>query len=202
MYNLNKKEMNILKKLNSPAKIQDFINKLKTNFEEKGETCMSPRRVLREKKAHCIEAAFLAHLAFKINNMDSWVVDLKGNDWDHVICIFKKEGFGCISKSNHAAHRYREPIYRDVRELVMSMFHEYIDDNGNKTLREFSEMVDLSVFGEEWVTDEKELWWLNDALEGLKHFPILSKEQENNLRKADKIEIEAGKITEYQKIDL
>jgi len=84
----------------------------------------------------------------------------------------------------------------------MSMFHEYIDDNGNKTLREFSEMVDLSVFGEEWVTDEKELWWLNDALEGLKHFPILSKEQENNLRKADKIEIEAGKITEYQKIDL
>lgn len=202
MYNLTEKEYKILKELNSPGKIQDFINKLKVNFEENGETCMSARRVLRENKCHCIEGAFLAALALKIHGEKPLVVDLKGtkNDWDHVIAVFKKNGkWGCISKSNHACHRYREPVYRDIRELVMSIFHEYIDKKGRKTLRSFSMPVNLDRFGEGWITGEQDLWKVHDALDKIRHFSILTNNQLRSLRKADKIEIKAGNIVEYKK---
>lgn len=198
MFRLSSKEIEILKKLDSPSRIQDFVNKLEINFEKNGETLMSPRRVLRERKAHCIEAAFLAWLAFKINKKKAWIVDLKADrDYDHVICVFEKNNkLGCISKSNHAAHRYREPVYRDLRELVMSIFHEYIDEKGRKTLRSFSEPLDLEVFGENWITEEKDLWFMDNALDSIKHFDILEKNQK--LRKADKIEIKAGNIVEWK----
>lgn len=202
MQELSKGEYKILKGLNSAKKIQDFVNSLKVNFEYNGETCMSPRRVLREGRAHCIEAAFLAWLAFKINGKKAWIVDLKGtkDDWDHVICVFKKDGqWGCVSKSNHAAHRYREPIYRDIRELVMSIFHEYIDKRGRKNLRSFSVPIDMKKFGKKWITSEKELWNIHDALDKVKHFNILTRKQIANLRRADKVEIRAGNIVGEKK---
>lgn len=203
MLNLTKQEQKILSKLNTPGKIQDFLNKLEINFEEKGETCMSPRRVLREKKAHCIEGAFLAYLCLKINNKKAWVVDLKTtqDDFEHVLCVFKKdEKYGAISKTNHAVLRYREPVYNSIRELVMSFFHEYFDNKGRKTLRSFSIPVDLfKKFGSSWITAEEELWKMHDYLDKLRHFKILSIKQARNLRRADKIEIQAGKILEWKK---
>jgi len=202
MYNLTKEEYKILKKLDNEKKIQDFVNKLEINFEENRETCMSPRRVLREKKAHCIEAALLAYLAFLVNNKKAWLVDLKTtrDDFEHVICVFKKYGkYGCISKSNHLAHRYREPIYRDIRELVLSIFHEYIDKKGKKTLRSFSLPVNLNRFGNKWITSEKNLWNIHDYLDKIKHFPILNRKQIANLRKADKFEIKLGNMEEFKK---
>jgi len=203
MHNLTKEEKEILRKMNTPQKIQDFLNKLKINFEEKGETCLSPRRVLRERKAHCIEGAFLAYLCFKINGKGSWIVDLKTTkyDFEHVICAFKKDGkFGAVSKTNHSVLRYREPVYNSIRELVMSYFHEYFDNKGRKTLRSFSIPVDLfSQFGYDWITREDNLWEMHEGLDKIKHFPILTRKQIRNLRKADKIEIEAGKIVEWKK---
>lgn len=204
MYNLTKEEEKILRKLNTPGKIQDFLNKLEINFEEKGETCMSPRRALREGKAHCIEGAFLAALCLKLQGGKPLVVDLKTtkNDFEHVLCVFEKDGkWGAISKTNHAVLRYREPIYKDIREIVMSMFHEYFDDKGRKTLRSFSSPINLDKFGTDWITSEEELWEMHDALDKEKHFKILTRKQAWNLRKADRIEIDAGKIVEYKKKD-
>lgn len=202
MYNLTKEEEKILKKLNTGKKIQDFLNRLEINFEEDGETCMSPRKVLRERKAHCIEGAFLAAFCLKLAGKKPLVVDLKTtkDDFEHVLCVFEKDGkWGAISKTNHAVLRYREPIYRDVRELVMSFFHEYFDNKGRKTLRSFSEPVDLiEKFGTDWITSKENLWEMHDALDKEKHFPILTKKQKWNLRKADKIEIEAGKLVEWE----
>lgn len=203
MCNLTAKEERTLKKLNTGKKIQDFLNKLKINFEENGETCMSPRRVLRERKCHCIEAAFLAALCLQLAGKKAMVVDLKTtkDDFEHVIAVFREDGkWGAISKTNHAVLRYREPVYKNIRELVMSMFHEYFDDKGRKTLRSFSEPVDLiEKFGSSWITSEEELWEMHDYLDKVKHYKILNRKQARNLRRADKIEIQAGKIVEWRR---
>jgi hypothetical protein len=201
-FGLNKDELKILKSLNTPKKIQDFLNKIPINFEEKGDTCMSPRKVLRENKAHCIEGALLASVALRINRIKSFIVDLEATpkDFDHVICVFKKDGkWGSISKTNHAVLRYREPIYNTIRELVMSFFHEYFDDNGNKNLRKYSAPVDLSIFDHlNWTISEEDIWEIPEYLADAKHYPILTKSQIHRLRKADILEIEAGKLTEWK----
>ncbi len=206
-FNLKKEELDCIKKLNTPAKIQDFINKLEINFEDdgNGETCKSPSQVLRTKKAHCIEGAFLAAAILWINGLGKpIVVDLIGEegDWDHVIALFKKNGkWGAISKTNHAVLRYREPVYKDVRELVMSYFHEYLDDHwgGRKTLRKYSDAINLSSFGKEWVTANEDLWHIHDYIDSVKHHDILAKGQDRRLRKADDIEIRAGQLTEWKR---
>ena len=203
MFNLNKDELKILKNLNTPQKIQSFINKLEINFEKKGETCMSPREVLKTGKAHCIEGALLAALALRVHGYKPLLVDMKTgvDDEEHVIAVFKKNGkWGAISKTNHAVLRYREPIYKSIRELVMSYFHEYTDNKGRKTLRSYSLPINLSRFDKsDWVTEDKDLWYIHDYLDKVKHHRILDRKQIANLRRADRIELKAGDIVEWKK---
>lgn len=202
MFGLEKEEVKVLRALNSPRKIQDFLNKIPINFEEQGDTCMSPRRVLKENKAHCMEGAMFAAAALRVNGEKPLVVDLDTTDDDdaHVICVFKRNGrWGSISKTNHAVLRYREPIYRDIRELAMSFFHEYFKDSGKKTLRRYSVPVNLSRFDKiNWMTSEKDVWEIPEYLVDVKHFPILTRKQIAGLRLADTLEIEAGKIIEWK----
>jgi len=203
MYNLTEEEEKILKKLDTPRKIQDFLDKLEINFEEKGDTCMSPRRVLKEKKCHCIEGAMLAALALKLNGKKPWIMDftVTQNDWDHVVAVFKEHRkFGAISKTNHSVLRYRDPVYNTPRELAMSFFHEYFTDDGKKTLRSYSMPVDLiKQFGCEWITKDEDVWEIPEYLVDCKHYDILNRKQITNLRKADKIVVDASNLTEYQK---
>jgi hypothetical protein len=135
MFNLTKSELKILRKLNTPIKIQDFLDTLPINFEKRGDTQMSPRKVLREKKAHCIEGALLAAAALWIAGEEPLLMDLKAmpHDDDHVVALYKINGlWGAISKTNHATVRFRDPIYRTVRELALSYFHEYFLDKDSK----------------------------------------------------------------------
>ena len=159
--NLNKKEEGIFKRLSTPTKIQDFINSIPNNFEKNGETCMSPRRVLREKKAHCIEGAMFSASALWYHGKSPLVVHFATDrDEDHVIAVFKESGYwGAISKSNHSLMRYRDPIYKTLRELCMSYFNEYfMYENGRKTLIGYTKPINLSRFGKNWITSEKDLW--------------------------------------------
>ncbi len=203
MYGFSKKELEVIKKLNSPSKIQDFINNLGINFELGKETCMSPRMVLREGKAHCMEGALLAAAILRFHGHRPLVVELHTNpkDEDHALALFKKDGkWGAITKTNHSVLRYREPIYKNVRELVMSYFHEYFDDNGRKNLRSYSTPVDLSMFDKYgWMTAEEDLWYINDYLSEVQHKNILTKSEISRLRKADKIEIDSGKLVDWKK---
>src|SRR3989344_6349937 len=115
------KEFKIFKKLNSPSKIQDFLNEIPINFEKKGETCKSPLVVLKSNNAHCIEGAMLASAALWYHGEKPLLLDLKtsNDDEDHVVALFKANNrWGAISKTNHAVLRYRDPIYLSVRELV------------------------------------------------------------------------------------
>jgi len=202
-FGLTNREMKLLKSLNTPKKIQDYLDKLQINFDYRKDTFMSPRKVIEKRKCHCIEGATLAYLALKINGYKPFLVHLKTikHDYEHVLAVFKKNGkFGAITKTNHAVLRYREPVYENIRELVMSFFHEYFMDNGKKTLRSYSAPVNLSRFDKKnWQTDEKDLWYIDKYLDKIKHYPILTKKQIADLRKADKIEILAGKLVEWKR---
>lgn len=202
-FSLSKEEVKLFKSLNTPGKIQDFIDKIPVNFEEdRKDSCYSPRTVLLKNKCHCVEGAILAALILRVNGYPPLLVDLTANehDFDHVIAVFEKDGkFGAISKTNHYSLRYREPVYSSIKELVMSYFHEYFNDKGEKTLRSYSDVVDLSMFDHEnWMTGEEEIWQIPEYLAEVEHFSILTKGQIANLRNADDIEMQAGKIVEYK----
>ena len=192
-----------LSKLDTPQKIQNFLNKLQFNFEKKEETYMSPMLALEAGTAHCFEGALIAALALEMQGHKPLLLDLKTTkekDIDHVVALFKLDGYwGAISKTNHAVLRYREPIYKTVRELAMSYFHEYFLNNGEKTLRSYSKPFDLSKIKFDWRRSEKNLFKLVETLDQSPHIQILNKKQIRNLRPADKIEIQAGKIVEYKK---
>lgn len=202
MYGFTKEEFSILKKLNTPKKIQDYLNKLKINFEVNGETCFSPRMVLKHKTAHCVEGAFFGAAALRVHGHKPLVVDLSTarDDQDHVIAVFKQyEHWGAISKTNHGVLRYREPIYKSIVELVMSFFHEYFDDKGNKNLRAYTKPIDLSKFDKfGWMTSEEDLWYIYRYLFKVPHIKIMSRKQIGFLRKADEIEIRIGKMVEWE----
>lgn len=201
MLSFTKEENSLMKKLNTPAKIQDFLNSLEFNFELDGkQTLKSPLMVLRTKNAHCIEGAILAAYILSLHGYPPLILHLKTikGDFDHVIALFKQNGlWGALSKTNHSVLRYREPVYRSVRELVMSYFHEYFLNDGRKTLIKYSRPLKLSIFEKGWEVEEDYLWGIDDELDRIKHYDIVPKNAVK-FRRADKIEIEAGKVLEYE----
>lgn len=204
MATFTKKEKALLQKLNTPAKVQDFLNTLKFNFEKdtKGnhrDTLKSPLFVLRERNAHCIEGAVLGAYILSLHGFTPYVLHLQAikRDFDHVVTPFKVgKLWGALSKTNHAVLRYREPIYKNIRELVMSYFHEYFLDDGAKTLRRYSKPLNLNVFEKDWPVLDGDLWGIDEELDKVKHYDIVPKNYIKKLRKADKVEILAGKIQE------
>lgn len=201
--NFTKEELKFLKSLKTPAKVQDYLNSIPFNFEKNGvDTIKSPLRSLREKNIHCFEGALLGAYILSLNGYKPMLLHLKTtkHDLDHVITPFKVGKYwGALSKTNHNVLRYREPVYKDIRELVMSYFHEYFLNDGSKTLREYSDILDLSKEKRNWAIDEKDLWYIDKNLDRLKHYSIVPKEILKNLRKADKIEILGGTTEEYKK---
>ena len=193
-------EFRVLRALDRPRKVQDFVNRIPVNKERGRETCTSPLVTLRRNKAHCMEGALLAALALWMHGHHPLILDLKTHaaDVDHLVALFRVDGYwGGITKTNHAVLRYREPIYRNVRELGVSYFHEYFMNNGAKTLRQYSEPFDLRKWNGDWMTAEDDLWELERAIDRSPHHKLISRKQIAGLRKADKIEIRAGKLTEW-----
>ena len=199
-------EFSIFKKLRTPSAIQDFLNGLQMNFTGRKHTYASPLVVLETKKAHCMEGAMLAAAALWHLGYPPLLLDLKTTqrDDDHVVALFKEGNrWGAISKTNHAVLRYRDPVYRDPRELAMSYFNEYFLDDGAKTMRGYSSPFDLSqcraAHGDEWLTSRGDLSAVAAKLDFSRHFQIIKKGTEQRLRRADRSEIEAGKIVEWKK---
>ncbi len=194
-------EWRLLRSLKSPALIQDYLNALLFNFEADGETNYSPRQVIANGRAHCLEGALLAATALRIGGERPLILDLEasGEDQDHVVALFKRhDHWGAISKTNHAVLRYREPIFRTIRELVASYFHEYfLQSDGRKTLRNYA-VVDLSRFDKlGWMTSEENLDYIVEHLWAIPHQPLLTRRQAASLRVADDIERQAGAIQEF-----
>jgi hypothetical protein len=202
MFGLTKAELAILRPLKTPAKIQDFLDTLPINFQEKEETYMSPRLVLRNNKAHCLEGALFAAAALWLHGEEPLLLDLKTTnaDLDHVVALYQCNGlWGAISKTNHACLRFRDPIYRTTRELAASYFHEYfLNDTGVKTLRSYSQVFKLKKLGEAWVTAEEKLDELVAALDHSRHFLLFPKTNLKFVRQASPLEKRAGELVDWE----
>ncbi len=205
IFGLSKKEAAFFRRLSTPEKIQDYLDTLPFNFEKKGLTFYSPRVILCEGKAHCIEAACLAAAALWLHGEEPLILDLRSlrYDFDHVVTLFKRNGYwGALSKTNHGVLRYRDPIYRTVRELALTYFHEYyLTTTGQKTLREYSRPFNLKRFGTDWVTSENSLIDIAEALDLSQHYRIIPHVNERLLRPASEIEKKVGAIPEWRKAD-
>jgi hypothetical protein len=196
-------EGQVLRALTTPERIQEFIIGLHANFEEEGDTLRSVQGVLRHRKAHCIEAAFTAACALWLQGAPPLILDLTAKgDSDHVIAVFRRGGcWGAISKSNHVWLRWRDPVYRSPRELVMSYFHEYTNKQ-RKSLRSYSLPVDLRRFPTEmWVTNEEDCWEVGAALCDVRHFRILTPAQARRLLPRDETELRADDLVQYESAD-
>lgn len=205
MFGLTRDELRVLKNLSTPRKIQDFLDTLPVNWEKNGETNMSPRRVLREQRAHCMEGAMLAAVSLWLQGEEPFLLDLVSaeHDDDHVVAMYKVNGlWGAISKTNHATLRFRDPIYRNARELALSYFHEFfLSETGSKTLRSYSLPYSLKKHGTAWITDEDELWDLAIALDDSPHRKLFPKSQIPYIRTADPMERKAGAFIEWKRTD-
>src|SRR6266567_1714651 len=194
-------EFAILKRLDTPQKIQLFINAIPANHEIGGETILSVREVLRQRRAHCIEGAFVAACALWIHGEPPLVLhlDCDPSDYPHVIALFRRRSsWGAISKTNGAVLRYRDPIYRSLRELALSYFHEYCSKRGRKTLRSYSAAFDLRRIDPAlWVTRDRSCLEANRRLAAARHYPLLSRQQEKLLSRRDAFEQKAAKMVEY-----
>ena len=188
---LSAKELFFIRKYSTPAKIQDLLDAMPQNFEEDGDSCMSVRNVIKKKKAHCIEAALLAALVLWVHGEHPLLMDLSASDEDddHVVALFKRNGFwGAISKSNHVVLGYRDPIYRNLRELALSYAHEYYNAKGKKTLRTYSKAYALTVRDpKEWVTGD-DAWVIAEDLCEIIHYPLMDTTQAALLRPIDAFE--------------
>ena len=177
----NPEELRILKTLDSPNKIQGFLDTIDYNaiIETR-----SPRFVIQNRRAHCMEGALFGAACLQFIGYPPLVLDLKAeNDDDHVIAIFKWKGcWGAIAKSNFTTLRYREPVYRTLRELSMSYFDLYFNSLGEKTLRSYSLPQNLNRFNHiKWTTTEEDLDVIGDWLTAVKHIPLVTPEQVRNL---------------------
>lgn len=195
-------ELRLFTKLSTPQKIQDYLDSLPINFELSGETYFSATRVLKEKTAHCLEGAVLAAAVLAFHGEKPLLLDFRttNDDEDHVVALFRQNGYwGAISKTNHAVLRSRDPVYRNLRELAISYFHEYfLFKNGKKTLREYSMPIDLRRFEPAtWVTAQDHLFWLAEAVDDSRHFPLVAKKNVRLLRNATSTEIKAGSTVEW-----
>jgi hypothetical protein len=167
----------VLRALKTPERIQRFLDEeISYNKEPDGETVRSPRRVLRDKTAHCLEGALFAAAALRANGEPPLLLDLESvRDDDHVLAIFKQHNcWGAIAKSNYAGLRFREPVYRTLRELAMSYFEHYFNLEREKTLRAYSRPVNLTRFDRiDWMNTDDDLWPIVDHLVNIPHTKLL-----------------------------
>ena len=197
---LSNKEFQLLKKLNTGRKVQDFLDGMPINFEEKGETYMSVQRTLKARRAHCFEGALLAAAAFYMHGQRPLLLDFKTHqDEDHLVAPFREGGlWGAVSKTNHMVLRYRDPVYKTIRELALSYFHEYFNKRGKKSLRSYALFSLASYKPEEWISSKKELFNIIEDIETAKHTSLLPRFALKKLRPADPFVQKVSDIEEWR----
>jgi hypothetical protein len=189
-------ELRRLRALKTPRGIQRALDAMP--YHAAG-TAWSPRRVLLEGTAHCLEGAIFAAAALRVLGFPPLLLDLEAvQDTDHVVAVFRLRGsWGAIAKSNFSSLRYREPIYRSVRELVMSYFEGYINLRGERTLRAYSRPVNLATFDRRcpgWMVSEAALWWIPEYLLEIPHVRLLTPAMEGALTRVDRRSLEASLV--------
>ena len=183
--NFTGNELRTLRGFKTPAALQRFLDDLPYHLAD---TAWSPRMVLRNGTAHCLEGAIFAAAALRVLGFPPLLWDLEADqDTDHVLALFRVRGFwGAVAKSNFTGCRYREPVYRTLRELAMSYFNIYFNLRGERTLRRYSRPVNLSRFDHRnWMTSEESVWFIPEHLCQIPHVPLLPPNQARRLTRID-----------------
>jgi hypothetical protein len=162
-------------------------------------TAWSPRGVLRERTAHCLEGAIFAAAALRVLGFPPLLLDLEAvQDTDHVLALYRVRGhWGAIGKSNFSGLRFRPPVHRSLRELAMSYFESYINLRGDRTLRAYSRPVNLARFDRlhpGWMTTDGDLWWVAEHLLEIPHIPLLQPTLIRHLSRVDRRSLQAGLV--------
>jgi hypothetical protein len=191
-FGLTPAELRTLRALKTPAKIQKFIDALEYKYED---TAGSPRRVLRERKGHCMEGAMVAAAALRVNGHPPLLMDLEAvHDDDHVLALYREHGlWGAVAKSNFAGLRFRSPVYRTLRELALSYVEHCYNLRGERTLRAYSVPVNLAPLDvKHWMTSDEDVWCVVDKLIAAKHYPLFPDKVARSLPRLDRRSFEAG----------
>lgn len=200
---LTRAEFAMLNRLRTPQKIQAFLDSIPANHELHGETVQSVRQVLLHRCAHCIEGAFVAACALWMHGEAPLIMhlDCESTDYPHVITLFRRRGaWGAISKTNGIGLRFRDPVYRSLRELAISYFHEYSDKRGRRTLRSYSVPFDLRRLAPSlWVTSIGPCEEAQDRIVELRHYPLISTAQKRFISRLGPFERKMAKIVQYPK---
>jgi hypothetical protein len=189
---LSAQHLHTLRCLKTPTQIQKFVDALDYQYAD---TALSPQRVLRERKGHCLEGALLAAAALRVNGHPPLLMDLEAvRDDDHVLAIYRQRGlWGSIAKSNFAGLRFRAPVYRSLRELALSYVDHYYNLRGERTLRSYSAAVNLTRLDDRnWMTSEDNIWCVTELLISARHFPLFSDKVARSLPRLDRRSFEAG----------
>ncbi len=186
------RERALLGRLDTPARIQEFLDAVPYS-DDLFYRC--PRKVMKDGKAHCFDGAVFAAACLRRLGHPALVLDLRAvRDDDHVLAPFRQNGrLGAVAKSNFAGLRFREPIHRTLRELVLTYFEDYYNVEGEKTLRGYSALLDLAAFERvAWRTDDAPMDAIAARLDSMKHAQVLTKTMERALSPKDRRGYEAG----------
>ena len=182
-----------LARLTGPERIQQFLDSIAYSADP---FYRSPRTVLRDRKAHCFDGALFAAAAFARLGRPPLLLDLRAvRDDDHVLAVFRRgRHLGAVAKSNFVGLRFREPIFRNLRELALSYFEDFYNVDGEKTLRSYSRLVDLRAFRFDWTTCDQRLDAIAERLDAARHVRLLDAAQERALCRTDERSYAAGML--------
>jgi hypothetical protein len=199
MTNFTPAELRKLRSLKTPYGIQRFLDDMPYHLAD---TAWSPRRVLQENTSHCFEGATLAAAALRAIGYPPLVIDLEAeHDTDHVVAVYRLHGhWGAIAKSNYTGCRYREPVYRTLRELALSYFDVYFNLRRERSLRTFSRPVSLTRFdARDWMTTNQHLWFIAEYLFTIRHHSLLRPGMAKRLHRLDDRSFRAGCLGRAEK---
>ena len=193
------RELRALRRLKTPQGIQAYLDALPYNLAL---SAWSPRKVLRDETASCLEGAIFAAAALRVLGFPPLIFDLEADrDTDHVVAIFQQRGlWGAIAKSNFTGCRYREPVHRTLRELALSYFNTYFNLRFERTLRRYSRPVNLRRFDRKhWMTTEQPVWFIAEHLCDISHTPLLPRAIEKHLTRVDARTVKAEMVGHRKK---
>ncbi|MBN2425990.1 MAG: transglutaminase domain-containing protein [Calditrichaceae bacterium] len=190
---LNKQERHVINALDSPQKIQTFLDSVTYSSEER---YRCPLQVLRDRVGHCFDSALFAAACLRRIGFPPLILDMIPNnrDDDHLLALFKLNGhWGAVAKSNFAGLRFREPIYRNLRELVISYFEQYYNIEREKTLRGYTVPLNLKTFDRfYWMISDEPLELIAQRTDEIRRFYLFTPEMASGLSLVDERSYKAG----------
>lgn len=190
---LNKAEYKFLKTLANPARVQAFLDEIPYSTEH---VYRCPLRVLRERIAHCFDGALFAAAMLRRLGYPPLILEMvpNGRDDVHLLALYKRNGhWGAVAKSNFVGLRFREPVYRNLRELVMSYFEQFYNVEREKTLRCYTLPLNLKAFDRmNWMTSDDSLERIAQRLDRVRKIPLFAQPMVSNLSLVDERSYRAG----------